>query len=144
MPGHEGIAGDETAYLLAITGSEHPFIGLEPACGISIRVAKRATRNWTNRNHTKQCESTTGLKQAKGLISGLSARRTYDKMDCRTIHRTMSSKWTPFKVRLTDVPTCERCLGGDESVAHILCDCEAMDHLRFRHRGQFFMKPSDF
>jgi hypothetical protein len=27
---------------------------------------------------------------------------------------------------------------------HILFDCEAIAHLRFRHLGQFFMEPSDF
>jgi hypothetical protein len=40
-------------------------------------------------------------------------------------------------------PICERCLEADESTAHVLCDCEALA-LRFRHLGQFFMKPSDF
>jgi hypothetical protein len=42
----------------------------EPACGISIGVCKKAVSDWTNRNHT------TGLRQAKGLIPGPSARRT--------------------------------------------------------------------
>jgi hypothetical protein len=27
---------------------------------------------------------------------------------------------------------------------HILCDCEAITYLRFRHLGQFFMEPSDY
>jgi hypothetical protein len=31
-----------------------------------------------------------------------------------------------------------------QSVAtHVLCDCEALAHLRFRHLGQFFMEPGD-
>jgi hypothetical protein len=30
--------------------SEHPFIGPEPACSISTGVAKKADRDWTNRN----------------------------------------------------------------------------------------------
>jgi hypothetical protein len=45
---------------------------------------------------------------------------------------------------LTDDPTCERCLEGDESATHTLCDCEAITNLRFRHLGQFFMEPSDY
>jgi hypothetical protein len=72
------MARNETAALLASTGSEHPFTGPEPAYGISIGVAKRAVRDWTNRNHTKQWESTTGLKRIKELISGPSARKTKD------------------------------------------------------------------
>jgi hypothetical protein len=27
---------------------------------------------------------------------------------------------------------------------HVLCDCEARAHLRFRHLGQFFMEQSNF
>jgi ribonuclease HI len=56
VPRHEGIVGNETADQLARMGSEHLFIGPEPACGISIRVAKKAVRYWTNRNHKKPWE----------------------------------------------------------------------------------------
>jgi ribonuclease HI len=69
VPGHEGIAGNETADLLARTGSEHLFTGPEPACSISVGVAKRAVSNWLNRNHKKQWESTTGLKTGKGTYT---------------------------------------------------------------------------
>jgi hypothetical protein len=51
VPRHEGIVGNETADQWARMGSEHPFIEPEPACGISIGVAMKAVRNWTNRNH---------------------------------------------------------------------------------------------
>jgi hypothetical protein len=43
-----------------------------------------------------------------------------------------------------DDPTCERFLEEDESATHILCDCEAIADLRFRHLGQLFMEPSDY
>jgi hypothetical protein len=78
VSGHEGIVGNGTADQLAKTGYQHQFTGPEPACGISIGVAKKAARDWTNRNHKKHWESVTGLKQAKGLILGPSARRTKD------------------------------------------------------------------
>jgi hypothetical protein len=57
VPGNEGIAGIETADQLARTGSVHPFIGPEPACGISVEVTKKAIRDWTNKNHKKYWES---------------------------------------------------------------------------------------
>jgi hypothetical protein len=44
-----------------------------------------------------------------------------------------------FKLGLTDDPICERCLEEDESATHILCDYEAVAHVRFRH-----MEPSDY
>jgi hypothetical protein len=49
-----------------------------------------------------------------------------------------------LKLGLTDDPTCERCLQEDESVTHILCDCEAIAYLRFRHLCQFFIESSDY
>jgi ribonuclease HI len=51
VPGHEGIAGNEMADQLVRTGSEHLFIGSEPACGISVGVSKKSVRDWTNGNH---------------------------------------------------------------------------------------------
>jgi hypothetical protein len=49
-----------------------------------------------------------------------------------------------FKMGLTESPTCERCLEKDESATHILCDCEAIAYLRFRHLGHYFMEPGDY
>jgi hypothetical protein len=49
-----------------------------------------------------------------------------------------------FKFELTDDPIGERCLEEDESATHILCDGEAVAHVRFRKLGQFFMEPSDY
>jgi hypothetical protein len=49
-----------------------------------------------------------------------------------------------FKLGLTDETTCDRCPEEDESVTHILCDCEAIAYLRFCRLGQFFMEPSDY
>jgi hypothetical protein len=57
---HESILYNKTADQLARTGSEHPFIVPEPPCGISVGVAKKAVRDWANRNHKKHWESVTG------------------------------------------------------------------------------------
>jgi hypothetical protein len=138
---------------LARTGSEHPFIRSEPACGIPVGVAKKATRDWTNRNHKEYWESATGLTQAKGIIRGPSARRTKDLLklnrdQLRWVVGLLTGrchlKGHLFKLGLTDDPICERCLEEDESATHILCDSEAVAHVRFYYLGQFFMEPSDY
>jgi hypothetical protein len=49
-----------------------------------------------------------------------------------------------FKMGLAESPTCKRCLEKDESATHILCDCEAIAYLRFRHLGHYFMEPGDY
>jgi hypothetical protein len=49
-----------------------------------------------------------------------------------------------FKMRLRNSPTCKRCLEKDEWATHILCDCEAIAYLRFRHLGHYFMEPGDY
>jgi hypothetical protein len=153
VPGQEGIVGNETADQLTRMGSEHPFIRPEPACGISVGDAKKVVKDWTNINHKVYWESVAGLTQAKGLILRPSARRMKDLLrlnrdQLRWVVGLLTGhcqlKAHLFKLGLTDDPICERCLEEDESDTHILCDCEAVAHVRFRDLGQFFMGPSDY
>jgi hypothetical protein len=74
VPEHEDIVGNEMADQLARTGSEHPFIGPQSACGILVGVAKKVGRDWSNRNHKEYWDSVTGLTQAMGFILGVSVR----------------------------------------------------------------------
>jgi hypothetical protein len=87
------------------------------------------------------------------ILSGPSAKRTKDLLklnrdQLRWVVGLLTGhchlKGHLFKMGLTDDSTFERCLEEDESATHILCDCEAIAYLRFRHLGQFFMEPSDY
>jgi hypothetical protein len=153
VPGHEGIAGNETADQLAKTGYDYPFLGPEPACGISMGVAKKAIRDWTTMNHKKYWESLTGLREAKGLIRGPSAKRVKELLKLNRKHLRCvvglltghcHLKGRLFKLGLSDCPTCERCQEKDETATHVLCECEALARWRLRHLGQYFMEPSDY
>jgi hypothetical protein len=106
---------------LARTGSEHPFTGPEPTCGISIGVAKKAARDCMNRNHKKNktWRAIIGLKQAKGFIPGPSARRTKDLLKLNRYQlRWVTGLFTGhchlkghlFKLGLANDPTCLRSL----------------------------------
>jgi hypothetical protein len=107
-PGHEGIAGKETA-----DGSECPFTGPEPACGISVGVANRTVKAWTNRDHRKHWDYSSGLKQTKKFIQGPFARRTKELLKLNTNQLQWLSH--VFKLGLTNSPICERCLEKEES-----------------------------
>jgi hypothetical protein len=123
VPGHERIEGNETADQVAKLGSECPFIGSEPAYGISAGTAKNAVRDWTKRYHKKYWESLTGLKQAKGFLQGPSVRRTKEllklnRKQLRWVTGLLTGhchlKGHLFKMGLTNSPTCEKCLEKDE------------------------------
>jgi hypothetical protein len=45
-----------------------------------------------------------------------------------------------YKLELAISPICVRYLEKEESATRILCDCEAMAYLLFRHMGHYFME----
>jgi hypothetical protein len=45
---------------------------------------------------------------------------------------------------LVNSPECDRCKQESQTASHVICDCEALATLRFRHLGRHFMKPGDF
>jgi hypothetical protein len=49
-----------------------------------------------------------------------------------------------FKLGLSDSPICEISQEEDETATHVLCECEALAHLRVRLLGQYFMEPSNY
>jgi hypothetical protein len=87
VPGHESIAGNETADLLARTRSEHPFTGPEPAGGFSIGFDKRAIRNWMNKNHKKTIVIHNWTQRGKG---------TYIRILCQKNEGSVEIKQRPI------------------------------------------------
>jgi hypothetical protein len=103
--GHEGIVGNEMADQLARTASEHPFTGPEPACSISIGVAKK----WKGTGRTEITKNI-GNPRLDSISQGTYTRTLFQKnkgsveieerpikMGGGTIYRTLSPKRTPFQ-----------------------------------------------
>jgi hypothetical protein len=44
---------------------------------------------------------------------------------------------------LSDSPFCRRCGAEDETLAHILCECQGLASLRHVYLGSFFLEPKD-
>jgi ribonuclease HI len=70
VPNHEGIIGNERADIMARTGFEHLYRKPEPASRILVVVAKRAVRDWTNRNHRKKWDPQQDSNWQKDLYQG--------------------------------------------------------------------------
>jgi hypothetical protein len=108
------------AHQLARTGSEHPLTGPKPACSISIGVAKKAVRDWTNSNHKKILGIHNWSKTGKGTytralcqknVGSVEIKQRPIKMGLFTGHCHI--KGHLFKLGLADDPICERCLKED-------------------------------
>jgi hypothetical protein len=104
----------------------------------------------SNKKHWK---SFTGLRQAKGLIRGPSAKTAREllKLDRNQLWWVVGLltghchlKGHLFILGLSDSPTCERCYEKDKTATHVLCEFEALAHQRLHHFGQYFMEPSDY
>jgi ribonuclease HI len=151
--GHKGIYGNKTADQLAKMGSLRPFIGPEPACGISGNVARRAIRDWVCREHHKYWQSILGQRHAKGFLDRPSAKRTAEllklsRFQIKQVTVLLTGhchlRGHLFKLGKLSSPNCRRCYHETETASHVLCDCEALADLRFRHLGRFFLKPGDY
>jgi hypothetical protein len=49
-----------------------------------------------------------------------------------------------FNLGLVDSAGCDICKQAFEMAPHVLCNCEALVMLRFRHWGCYFLKPDAF
>jgi len=45
---------------------------------------------------------------------------------------------------LLDSPLCRKCGVGEETLADILCECEALASLRHAYLGSFFLEPQGY
>jgi len=58
-----------------------------------------------------------------------------------TSHKTLRRHL--YLLGLLDSPLCWKCGVGEETSAHILCECEALASLRHAYLGSFFLEPED-
>jgi hypothetical protein len=130
-----------------------PFIGPQPALGISAKIAREVIRGWTNRKHVKYGQSICGQRQAKGFLKRPSAKRAAELLSLNINQlRILTGLLTGhchlkvhlFKLGLVNSPECDRCKQASETASHVLCDCKALAALRFRYLGCHFTKPGDF
>jgi len=91
-------------------------------------------------------------RQAQELISGpnwsaktriLSFNRTQFRVMIGLITGHNTLRRNLHLMGLTNSPLSRRCGVGEETLTHILCECEALASLRHIHLGSFFLDPED-
>jgi hypothetical protein len=78
-------------------------------------------------------------QQSKGIVNTEQQPAT---VGGQTAQRALSPKWTPFQTGPCKQSQVQKMHTKEESATNIVCDCEAIDYLRFHHRGHYFTKPS--
>jgi ribonuclease HI len=126
VPGHMEIYGNEMADQLTRQDSSCPFIGPQPALGISAKIAREVIRGWTNRKHTEYWQFIHGQRQAWGFLKIPSAKRARDLLSLsRNQLRILTGLFTEhchlkghlFKLGLVDSPECDRCKQASETAS---------------------------
>jgi hypothetical protein len=139
VQGYKEIKGNETADQLVRKGSLHSFIGTEPACGYSERVARCAIRDWVGREHQNTGSPLQGkdthifMPSVKRNAKFLKLNRIQARQVTGLLTAHCHLKEHLHKLGIAVSPICGRCHNEIQTASHILCDCEALAELIFHH-----------
>jgi hypothetical protein len=138
---------------LAKEGSAHHFVGLEPALGVSRLCIRRRIQCWFDRQYMIRLQDLAGtLRQARVLIwNPRTAARTtllsFNRAQCRVVIGLLTGRNTLRRhlhiMGPMDSPLCRKCGAGEETSAHVWCECEALATLGHIYLGSFFLYPED-
>ena len=134
--GHAGIRGNEIADELARGGSALGFLEPEPALGVSRQDIQRRIRHLLVNQHWVRWRVLGGTqREARELISGpclgvkarfLSFNRTQSRAVTGVLTGHNALRRYLHLMGLSGSPLCGRCGAEDETLAHILCEREAL------------------
>jgi len=153
VPGHAEIRGNEIVDGLARGGTALRFVGPEPALGVPRRDLQKRLGRWLANQHGAQWQGLGDTqRQAREFISepslGTRAKfMIFNRIRSRVVSGLLTGHNTLrrhlYLLGLLDSPLCRKCGVGEETSAHILCECEALASLRHAYLGSFFLEPED-
>ena len=129
------------------------LLGPKPALGVSRRdLQKRLGRRLVNQHGAQWRGLGDTQRQAQEFISGpsLGTRAkffTFNRVQSRVLtglltgHNTLRRHL--YLLGLLDSTLCSKCGVREETLAHVLCECEALASLRHAYLGSFFLEPED-
>lgn len=150
VPGHEGHLGNEEVDKLAKTGSESNMrmetLVLEP-----IAAKKNRIREITQENIISKWERNSKCRTTKTLWPSLNKRRSKNILK---FNKCQLKKFTGIitghcavkkmlkKIGKAEDDSCRYCydIQAEESVEHLLGECEAIARTRFKYLGEYFIE----
>jgi hypothetical protein len=149
VPGCAGIRSNEIADRLARGGSALKFYVSEPALGFCKQVIQKRISSWLHNQYWARWRVLGDTqRQARELNSGpiLGARSRFLSFNMTQVRAVTGLLTGHSNLRrhlhllgLVDNPMHTRCGMGEETSAHILCECEALVSSRFAHLGSSFL-----
>jgi len=146
-PGYAGIRGNEIADGLVKGGTALRFLGPDQALGVSRRDLQKRLGRWLANRHGAQWRGLGDTqRQAREFISGCSLGTrakfmTFNKIQSKAVTGLRIGQNTLrrdlFLLGLLDRPLCRKCGVGDETSAHIICECEASASLRHAYLDSY-------
>jgi hypothetical protein len=134
-------------------GSADHSVGPETALGVSRQSIRRKIQCWMNRQHSVRRRGVAGtMRQTQELVSGPNtAARTalisFKRAQSRVVNGLLTRHNTLRRhlhvMGLLDSPLCRKCGAGEETSAHVLCECEALATLRHICLGPFPLDPEN-
>ena len=127
--------------------------GPEPCMGLSIGTIKSAITVSANKQHMSEWMTMDGLRHSKGFIRNITTgwrKKTLGlaRGGLRLLTGALTGHFAT-NVQLTRMnlaidPTCRACGDGDESMEHLLCECDALARRRMSVLGRAYPEPEDF
>jgi hypothetical protein len=128
-------------------------VGAQPALGVLRQSIRKKIQCWLDKQHLIMWQGPAGTqRQARELILG---PRTVARTRLLSFNRTQSRVVTGLLtghntlrrylhiIGLSDSPLCRKCGAGEETSAHVLCECQALATHRHSYLGSFFLNPED-
>ena len=99
--------------------------------GLSYRVVKRAIGDWMERKHIECWKSSIDCKLSKALMEGPQQSKAKElqgmsRLQLSVVVALLTGHCHLHRIGKDINPLCRRCLNANETVEHLLCECETL------------------
>ena len=138
-----GHLGQWEGWQLTKKCADTPFTGPEPVLGLPHSVVKRTIGDWMERKHIKCKKSDKDCKHSKALMEGPQHGRAakllnMSKQQLSVVIGHLGLSCYLYEIGKDINPLCRRCFSGNETVEHLLCECESLTLSQGHIFGQSF------